>query len=252
MAKTKEILNKTTYSTAEILEAAKIIFHIESKKYDSRSIRQIQRYVNKKNFSNYSNNNKGSYSKKDVQKLLYDDEMIKYFGKFGNKNLNYQTNDELIYEEQVELKEREDYILEQQKKAGLTCDEATYLVFDLANEHKYLQIDELIALQKTGLVLKSNLSDEEKYILELYNKNREEFEYQEKQIEEIFNRKKLEIMITALFDREFIFDESKLKEDISNYVRSGKFSCGTNNPKIRRSFLRLQNPKEYFHKKKNK
>lgn len=65
-------------------------------------------------------------------------------------------------------------------------------------------------------------------------------------------KKKLEIMITALFNKKFTLDENKLREDVSNFVRSGKFSCGNEDPRIRRSYLRLQNYNEYFHKKKNK
>ena len=66
MAKTKVNLNKTLYSTFEILEEAKKIYHINTNKADSKMRRQIQRFIENKNYSNYSKNRKTLISRQDV------------------------------------------------------------------------------------------------------------------------------------------------------------------------------------------
>ena len=250
MAKTKVNLNKTLYSTFEILEEAKKIYHINTNDADLKMRRKIQRFIKDKNYPNYSKNRKTLIRREDVYDLLYDEKMIKYFGKIGSKNFNYQTNDELLHDEKAELNSLRNNLFDSWEKAGLSQEEGFAIEADKVTDREYLRADELIFLKRKGLTLKSDLSDEEAELIQLYNENLDKFNYQEKHIKEMFNKKKLEIMITALFDKEFVIDEDRLLMDITNYVRCGESSCGNDDPSVRRSYLQLQNPKSYFHKKK--
>lgn len=250
MAKTKVNLNKTLYSTFEILEEAKKIYHINTNDADLKMRRKIQRFIKNKNYSNYSKNRKTLIRREDVYDLLYDEKMIKYFGKIGSKNFNYQTNDELLHDEKAELNSLRNNLFDSWEKAGLSQEEGFAIEADKVTNREYLRADELIFLKRKGLTLKSDLSDEEAELIQQYNEHLDKFNYQEKRIKELFDKKKLEIMITALFDKEFVIDEDRLLKDITNYVRTGESSGNGDDPSVRRSYMQLQNPKSYCHKKK--
>ena len=143
----------------------------------------------------------------------------------------------------------------------MTKDEGYLLQFDQFNEKKYLRVDELQQLHKKGLILREDLTEEEKEHLKLYEYFLATSKAEDKRIEELFKERKIEIMITALFNKFFTLKENLLKEDISNYVHCGKYDSDLKelsiedtttkkqNVTVRRSYERLQDNKNYYTEK---
>lgn len=145
-----------------------------------------------------------------------------------NYNLNTRNTDRLLLERQIEsmkaLKKDRKVLME---KLELSEEEALFLEADKVTKRQYLRMDELDFLNKKGLVLRDSLNDEETEDLNSFNYYEMIFESEEKEAEELFLQKKLEFMITALFNQNFILDEKKLREDIGLWVHSGKTEYST-------------------------
>lgn len=263
MAKSADLREQGFFSIDNILETVIIIYRIRDK--DKRLIanirREIQRYMKDKPFEQpIKQRGSTHYFKQDViDEMLCDKAMINYFEKTSGHSRSYKTNLELAYERQSELKEVEKVLSEKWEKVGLTEEEGKQLEIDKITQKEYLTVDELLFLNLKGLVLRSSLSEEEKSLLAWYHQQEAADEAETKQVEELFYRKKLEIMITALFEQYFTLDERKLKNDINNYVRGGESSVivtydgsiNNNLPEqtVTRSNLRLQNNKNYYKKR---
>ncbi|MCC0643527.1 hypothetical protein [Clostridioides sp. ZZV14-6150] len=104
--------------------------------------------------------------------------------------------------------------------------------------------------------LRSDLSDEDKETLKLYETFLRQSESEEREIERLFQQTKLEIMITALFNEQFSLNEELLMKDIKNYVRGGEYTAidayqaKSQEMVVRRSYLRLKKKKGYVQKKR--
>lgn len=115
--------------------------------------------------------------------------------------------------------------------------------------------------------------------LEHLREFQEQSKYEEEHIEQLFKQKKLEIMITALFNERFELDSKRLYEDIKTCVREhgdidgivsinpesyereflnpfsenidDEIMSGKINLEPRRSYLRLQDAHSYYTKKED-
>lgn len=262
MPKMKDLRNEGLYSTRDIVEKAKKIYKIDFNYDDGAMQRQVQRYCNNKYNKSEKNKNKGKgryYSTEQVDALLSDEKYIEYFQKISDKKNKHRhkSNEELILEQKAELNEKKEELFKLWEKAGLTYEEGNYLGFDRFNQRKYLQPDELVFLNRRGMTLIEDLSDEEKETLTWFEECQQKDEFQTKKVEEVFTQKKLEIMITTLFNKQFTLDEEMLHNDINNWVRGGEYSSDTYivngeapSQEVRRSFLRLQNINNYVTEKK--
>lgn len=179
----------------------------------------------------------------DVQHFKQEPEIIKYFEEKSQKRPDMLSNKTLIkmYFGEIKNKLRSEW-----KNAGLSEQEGLIIEVDKLHEQKYLRADEMIFLNSNGFSLNGltmrnsvwrkaksefysvpTLSDSRKKkevgeLLEWYNRSLLIEEEQEKQIEKMFREKKLEIMITAIFNEKFILNEDRLKQDITNYVKGGE------------------------------
>lgn len=262
MPKMKDLRNEGLYSTRDIVEKAKKIYKIDFNYDDDAMQRQVQRYFGKKHNKSEKNKSKGKgryYSTEQVDALLSDEKYIEYFQKISDKKNKHRhrSNEELILEQKAELNNKKEELFKLWEKAGLTDEEGNYLEFDKFNQRKYLQADELVFLNRKGMTLREDLSDEEKEMLIMFERLQQEDEFETKKVEEIFTQKKLEMMITALFNKQFTLDEEMLHNDINNWVRGGEYSSNTYilngeapSQEVRRSFLRLQNINNYVAEKK--
>lgn len=254
----KDLRDKGLYRSIDILDEVIESYNIKHISKNNRNA--CLRYLQRKLEGKYDNSIKKGvyYHRKEIDELFENKNVINYFHKIANQSANYITDKALAYETLSELKDNKQLLREKWKQAGLTESEGKTLEIDKITQKEYLTVDELLFLNLKGLVLRSSLSEEEKSLLAWYHQQEAVDEAETKQVEELFYRKKLEIMITALFEQYFTLDERKLKNDINNYVRGGESSVivtydgsiNNNLPEqtVTRSNLRLQNNKNYYKK----
>lgn len=266
MAKSKDCNEPDEFSTEDILKKIKSHYHIEHTLEDNNLRRMIQRFMK----DNKVNRNRGKghaycYKLTVIEELLEDKKIITHCRKISGKNGTYQTNHMVLQEQKEELDAIQNMIVQLQESVGVTPEEAMILDLDKATDQIYLSVDELKLFNdnnivKKGLCLKEDLSNDEKEFLNDYQNHLRSEDYTEKKIEQLFHEKKLELMITALFENQgFTLDEALLRTDISSFLRGGKYTATFNSvdldlkepsPIERRSFLRLKQGKGYVRKKK--
>lgn len=267
VAKNKDFENNGLFSIDEIIKILKTVFEIENK-MNTGQIEALKRKLQRDFKSRYSseatyqdgNGKRKYYPRKIVEEYINDEITIRYFQR-NFKSKNYRPNKLLVAEQLQEFNEIENEIYKSWDEVGLTKDEGYLLQFDQFNEKKYLRVDELQQLHKKGLILREDLTEEEKEHLKLYEYFLATSKAEDKRIEELFKERKIEIMITALFNKFFTLKENLLKEDISNYVHCGKYDSDLKelsiedtttkkqNVTVRRSYERLQDNKNYYTEK---
>ena len=262
MAKTKDLCDKGLYRTTDILKIAKKMYHITSDDFDQSMMRKIQRYLKDYGIKKDPRSTKTGfyYQKSDIDSLLSDKKMRGYFEKTKNSHTKYKTNAELLQIQQAELKQKEDSLRNLWQKVGISPDEGMFLEIDRLTDHNYVRPDELEYLEKKGMTLLKDLTDDERSLLVDYNHFLQRNDAESEQIEILFHQKKIELMITALFNEHYKLDETLLYKDIINYIRGGKYDSTNNgciyddgnisSQTIRRSYLRLKEGHDYIHKKK--
>lgn len=264
MADNKGFDRNQFFSIKQIFEKLKECYKIPriDKREQDVIIRKLQRDL-KKLEPNPQKGNKHTYyyPKQIVEEYLDSAKTFRYF-RNRYKTGNYKPNNLLIAEEKEELNQQERAIYTLWEEVGLTTEEGNFLQFDQFNQKEYLRPDELKQLGKKGLVPRDSLTDEEIEDLSLYDYVLRTNQAEEKRINHLFQKKKMEIMLTALFNQYFVLDEDLLKKDISNYVHMGKFDMiedeakeekslksKRNHAPARRSFEKLQNASNYYKKK---
>lgn len=266
MAKNEGFDNQGLISTQQILEILLKVFKVV--KIDSDKRKNLERKIQrdfKAKYNSFAVKIKGSkktyhYPKEIVEEYVYDEHTIRYFQRVF-KSKYYKPNKLLIAEELQELDEKKQELYSLWEEVGLSKEEGNILQVDQITRKEYLSVDELQQLKKKGMVLRDTLTDEEKEHLELYERHLATSQAEEEQINKLFKEKKIEIMITALFNQSFTLDEDLLKEDISNFVHCGKYDADLKelsiddetthkqSASIRRSFERLQKESSYYKKK---
>ena len=83
--------------------------------------------------------------------------------------------------------------------------EENILNVDSVTERNYLRVDELEWLDKKGICKRAELSSEDKRLLYRYEQHLKASPIQEKEVEDRYRQKKLEIMISALFSAAGVF-----------------------------------------------
>jgi hypothetical protein len=266
MAKLKDYSKQNLFTTTDILDEIKKYYDIKDKEYDASIIRKIQRFMKDNKIKVEKSIGRSKYYNwSAVEVLLNDANIIRYCRRIAGKKDTYQTNHMVLQEQKEELDAIQNMIVQLQESVGVTPEEAMILDLDKATDQIYLSVDELKLFNdnkivKKGLCLKEDLSNDEKEFLNDYQNHLRSEDYTEKKIEQLFHEKKLELMITALFENQgFTLDEALLRTDISIFLRAGKYTATFNSvdldlkepsPIERRSFLRLKQGKGYVRKKK--
>ncbi len=265
MPKNKESVNINKFGNKEVLEKFKKEFLIKGNEHDKTLLRKIQEFTKNIPSDEPKIRNTKFYSQKTFIEITENDELIDYFRKFskkhGYKKNNYKKNKELFEELKNEKLDKIKRHIEKLKKAGLTGNQATIIAI---KDTQYLNLEELLFLNKTGYVLRDELDEHEKNMLS----SREWHMYREEEIEKEIQKRKMEIMISALFNDKFTLDEKQLREDIKNVSIYGNNDISTmywdlqeesieniefdepDNFQNRRSFERLKDNKNYYTKKR--
>lgn len=247
---------KAKYEVKDILAEAKKVFGLITYDYatdtdsDSRIIRNIQRYT-KNNMTPISSHGRTKYySREQVEQILYSDKGLhKYFlalakeGAVKEFEISLKSNRE--YQYQINESLDESTLAFENRLAGLNLDLSDYflLMEDATTEHEYLTLDELELLDKKGLFLRTNLSETEKETLAVKEEMTLLQSKQKAAIKESFQNKKLEIMITALFSREFELDEKLFLSDLINEYEAAELASPE--PEMLRSIDRLKDFRYY-------
>lgn len=297
MAKAEDRKSDGYYTIKDILKEAKRRFKIKDS-YDDGGIEQyIRRTIPEVEqptifiedepiaFESLLDEDKKRYSKKPhyythnaVEIVL--DKMYDYlYGKKGEEDSIDKPSHEIIKENVDQLEKQEELLQKRLSKVGLSRDDYHTLMLDRAsNANNYVTLDEMEFLGLTGLVERSDLTEEDTALLECFYQSQQSDRLKEERIKQLYQRKKLEIMITALFNEKFELDAAKLHEDITNYVQQGEnvFGITTFNAETgeyeylnpfsddigkrqlegsldlsgRKSYLRLQDSRFYYTKKK--
>ena len=279
MAKSKDRTAEGLYSIKDILKEAKSRFHITYNCDDEAMKQKIHRTA--KNYKMVEVDGCYYYDRGTVETIL--DELYTYF----HKRMDAQDSDvaidkpshEIIKENVDQLEKQEELLQKRLNKVGLTRDDYNTLMLDRAsNTNNYVTLEEMEFLGLTGLVERSELTEEDTALLECFYQSQQSDRLKEERIKQLYQQKKLEIMITALFNEKFELDASKLHEDITNYVQQGEnvFGITTFNEETgeyeylnpfsddigtrqmdgsldlsgRKSYLRLQDSRFYYTKKK--
>lgn len=187
--------------------------------------RQIQRILKDKpdvenSYEKRKQNQARYFSRKIVDDMFGSKEFQEYIKKQIKKNPTYNSNIELLYERIRAFDRMQEEMHKLWESVGLTEEEGKYLELDKVTEKKYLRADELEVLQRKGLQLREELPEEDKKTLKEYEIFLLESESKEKEIERFYREKKMEIMISTLFNEHYSLDEEKLRNDIENYVQN--------------------------------
>lgn len=256
MPKRKDLRHKGLYSTENIRDEVKKIYNITYQCNDKTIMRHIQRYMVNHHKSSPPNAI-GYYERKVVDSYLSNKQTKEHFNKIISGNIDYKSDEALMLERKSELDKNKNELYGLWEKAGLTKEEGNLLEIDKITRKEYLTVEELLYLDKKGLVLKSDLTNEETKYLKLHEQMKQQSKNEEKEIQELFYRKKIEIMITALFNEYYTLNEEDLYNDISLYVHGGGNSIvytenGTTNnehipdQEVSRANSRLQDINNYF------
>lgn len=189
--------------------------------------RYVSRFLKKKDIKPQKIIGDIFYYSLDVAYLILKDEKaIKKFKDRNEKYIEKYNNLESLTKQAKMNKKITESLTAECKKVGLKESDTGLIHINRMNGGDLLYVDELSFLEKKGFVHKSDLTDKERAELDGYNKAIESMKREEEQIQKIFKEKRLEIMITALFEKfcpEFSINEQLLLEDISNSVRAGEF-----------------------------
>ena len=220
---------KELISITDMINEIGVNYGVDIKKgddYESNIRRWIQRYLEDKpdekaNPGTKTRGYKEKFFSRDVVNGMFgSEEFQKYIKKQLRKNQAYKSNMELLESRIKAFNDAQEEMYNLWFSVGLTREEGNYLEYDKLTEKKYLRADELKLLKRKGMQLRAELPEEEREKLEQYARFLLENENEEKEIERLFKEKKLEIMISALFNERYSLDEEKLRNDIENYVRS--------------------------------
>lgn len=218
MPKLADMKHKGLYSVSDILKKIKWIYRITND-YDNTSLlKYIRRYINN-NKEYVCSDNPHYVDEKFVNRFFADQRVQKHLAKIGNRATAYKTSEQLELEFESGGLEALNEFLERQKQAGITDEEYGIIMLDESDaDHRFLRIEELIAVNRKGLTRKNELTEsEEEALIKYYNDLRLD-EQNKKEADKLFREKKFEIILTALFEDKFILDEKALKEDIEKYV----------------------------------
>lgn len=171
------------------------------------------------------------YTEEALQLIINDKNIMEHFKSRKNslikyKNLEaYKKRNERVKKVRASAYTNVDY-----NEVGLTQKDVSLIEADKFSGGDLLSVNELKFLNKKGFIHKSDLSIKEKRDLELYNNTLCQIEAEDKEIEKLFREKKLEIMITKMFERvcpDLDINESLLKDDIDLLVRGGLYDTET-------------------------
>ncbi len=217
------------YDINDIILKAKDRFRISNGYQLNRSA--VQRFlqihlknqnINKSCILGKKSANTNYFTNEIINELFSNKDVIRYFERIANKAQNYKTNSELYQERMDEIKSSRVETKQLLKELELTEHDVLFLVNDTNKDHLYLNMDELQFLKKKGIVKIANLTMDEKEMLQLYYKAKEADRIETQKIEETFKYKKLEIMISALFNEKYTLNEELLLDDITNKIRGGE------------------------------
>lgn len=292
MAKAKDRKNEGLYSYKDILHEVKATCHINDSDSDEAIDKEIRRKIKAKykpimmNGVYYVDRHTFECVLVDLDAYMRDrvsaSDKEKYaYGKSVKDTIQEHVN---------EIKREEEILQAQLSEAGITKDDYRMLLSDEATLGEYVTLDELLYLGLKGIIRREDLTEEQHDELEWREAEIEAKKREDEEIEELFHRKKYEIMLEALFNERFELDTESLKKDITDYVRRGKDIRGvieidetTGNPVLyddingefkdynryskdigkyvhdgilditgKRSYERLQNTRLYYTPKENK
>lgn len=292
MAKSKDRRSEGLFSFNDIMNEAKSAFHISENNTDEAINRQIRRTVKEKYKTTMID---GTYyvDRHTLECVLLD--LDSYFSGIVSetdkkKYAIGKSVEETIQDHVSEIKHEDEKLKSQLSEAGITKDDYMMLLSDEATLGEYVTLDELLYLGLKGIIRREDLTEEQLDELEWREAEIEAEQYENEEIEELFQRKKYEIMLEALFYERFELDTEALRNDITAYIRHGKEIRGiveidetTGNPLLlddtngvfedynqyskdigkyvhdgildltgKRSFERLQNARLYYTPKENK
>lgn len=239
----KDMIKRIVLKQDDLYSTAGIVFYIfELLKYDTNEFNTVNDILSdKKTVAKFFKDNNIEPAKKidrtyfytedDLKLLVGNKDMMKHF-KSRKENLIKYKNLE-AYKQQSEKSRKArasahtdvDYT-----EVGLTRKDVDLIEADKYSGGDLLNIEELKFLGKKGFVHKSDLSIKEKRDLEIFNNTLSRIESEDTEIDKLFRAKKLEIMITKIFERicpDLDVDEKLLKDDIDLLVRGGLYQTET-------------------------
>ena len=227
----------------DLYSTAGIVFHIfELLKYDTNEFNNVNDILtDKKCVSRFFKENNIEPAKRIDRTYFYTEEDLKLLVRDKNIMAHFKSRkDSLIKYKNLEAYKRQNA---KSKKArvsvntdidytdvGLTQKDVDLIEADKFSGGDLLSVRELKFLNKKGFVHKSDLSIKEKRDLEIYNNTLFQVEAEDKEIDKLFREKRLEIMITKMFERvcpDLDIDNKLLKEDIDLLVRGGLYQTET-------------------------
>lgn len=246
MAKSVDKREEGLFRIDDILEIVKKSYNIKNNLEDKNIKRNIQRFLKDKPYEMIPNQRGGThYFCQDViDEMMSDRIAIRYFERISGRKRTYKTNLELETMAKIDFHEGLMQTYAKYDELGLTREEGEFL--NTIEGRNYLSVDEMAFLNIKGLKLRSELTEEEQQDLQTFYRFLNEDEEDTKRVEELLHQKRVEIMLTALFNEKFVLDEITLEKDINCYVRGEKYS----DPSVTRSYIRLENNKNYYKKKK--
>lgn len=213
------------YTIKEILKEIKSKFDIDDQKgsgifegMDSSYIRKLQRAL--KNAPNEKKGNTKYYSREQVDTLVMTKENLIYFAKSFNKELSEEL-------QRVKSNQYFEDIIDQVSEKSMDELEETGLDLGLfqtiqVNPDRYLSMDELLELGKTGLVEYENLTEDERYQLDSFHLSNQTSKDMIAEYNIMYEKMKNQIMLHAIFNEMGLkLNEDKLKYDVSQVVQSG-------------------------------
>lgn len=239
----KDMIKRIVLKQDDLYSTAGIVFYIfELLKYDTNEFNTVNDILSdKKTVAKFFKEHNIEpakkidrtyfYTEEDLKLLVGDKDMMKHF-KSRKENLIKYKNLE-AYKKQSEQSRKArasahtdvDYT-----EVGLTHKDVDLIEADKYSGGDLLNIEELKFLGKKGFVHKSDLSIKEKRDLEIFNNTLSRIESEDTEIDKLFRAKKLEIMITKIFERicpDLDVDEKLLKDDIDLLVRGGLYQTET-------------------------
>lgn len=247
---------KQKYSVKDIIREAKYSFGLDTYSYqftadnDERIKRKIQRYT-KKNMTPISTKGRTKfYSLEQVEQMLYSDKGLhNYFvslakeGKTKGYEIRLKSDKE--YNHQISETIDENMLTDDEFLQISVVDSSDFPAreTDSLTNTKYLTLEEARHLNKKDLFLREDLTEEEVCeLLSFYSFKKLEEEIKNK-AKELFQQKKLEIMLTALFNEKFKLDEDLLSSDARNFCEISY--VGVPEPGMLRSSDRLKDFRYY-------
>ena len=243
LTRSKAMIKRIVLKQDDLYSTAGIVFHIfELLKYDTNEFNNVNDILtDKKCVSRFFKENNIEPAKRIDRTYFYTEEDLKLLVRDKNIMAHFKSRkDSLIKYKNLEAYKRQNA---KSKKArvsvntdidytdvGLTQKDVDLIEADKFSGGDLLSVRELKFLNKKGFVHKSDLSIKEKRDLEIYNNTLFQVEAEDKEIDKLFREKRLEIMITKMFERvcpDLDIDNKLLKEDIDLLVRGGLYQTET-------------------------